>query len=268
MIVYCMDCPTCGDSFDTEQGVKSHHAQVHGESISGFEYECGACGETFRDNRSPDHSEAPEYCSHECYSESLAKGSMEDGECEECGEVVPYNKRFCDYQCYWEWLADGNSSSYDEEVREKISKTHKELVEKGESPMQSEEFLEARDAIRQTYEVEETGHVVDSRLEEAVDLALHDAGVEYEAVCSTRETSFELSVGRYTPDFTCGNVIVEVKGIGGYIHWPERMEQTAREMAEREDVIFVVVGPVEMEHYDAYFSMEEMDGFIEYVKSR
>lgn len=31
-----VECPTCGDEFDTERGVKIHHTQSHGVSLNQF----------------------------------------------------------------------------------------------------------------------------------------------------------------------------------------------------------------------------------------
>lgn len=38
-------CPTCGDELKTEDGMKSHHKQAHGESLVNTSVECEVCGE-------------------------------------------------------------------------------------------------------------------------------------------------------------------------------------------------------------------------------
>lgn len=58
-------CPTCGKMFQSGRGVSSHHAQVHGESIAGVEYECENCGDRFR-ARDRDYKK---YCSKKCMAE-------------------------------------------------------------------------------------------------------------------------------------------------------------------------------------------------------
>lgn len=35
-VIMMEDCPTCGDSFDTERGVKIHHSQAHDISLTEF----------------------------------------------------------------------------------------------------------------------------------------------------------------------------------------------------------------------------------------
>jgi len=51
------ECPACGDSFSTAHGVKSHHKQVHGETLDTVPgadsdpVECPTCGEEFKSQR-------------------------------------------------------------------------------------------------------------------------------------------------------------------------------------------------------------------------
>jgi len=45
-----MDCPTCGKSLNTEQGMRQQHTKVHGEQFPNRT--CGNCGEEFYDPRS------------------------------------------------------------------------------------------------------------------------------------------------------------------------------------------------------------------------
>lgn len=103
-------CPTCGEVFDTDRGVKIHHSKIHGESIAGEVIECGWCGETFRAPESDDR----EFCSRECASKWLSENrrgadcyqyAKVELECDWCGE--PYKRapanaegsRFCSREC-------------------------------------------------------------------------------------------------------------------------------------------------------------------------
>ena len=45
-----MDCPTCGDSFDSEQGTRIHHSHAHGEKLPNRT--CNGCGTDFYDPKS------------------------------------------------------------------------------------------------------------------------------------------------------------------------------------------------------------------------
>lgn len=45
-----MDCPTCGESFDSEQGMRIHHGHKHGEKLPNRT--CKGCGTEFYDPKS------------------------------------------------------------------------------------------------------------------------------------------------------------------------------------------------------------------------
>ncbi|WP_133412359.1 HNH endonuclease [Natrarchaeobaculum sulfurireducens] len=77
-------CPTCGDEFGNERGVKVHHTKVHDESIAGVEVECAQCGEVktvtpSRVERYDDH-----YCNNECRAKHQRKRTSV--ECHFCGD--------------------------------------------------------------------------------------------------------------------------------------------------------------------------------------
>ncbi|UBF23091.1 HNH endonuclease [Haloarcula virus HCTV-16] len=104
-------CPTCGDGFESEVGMKSHHTQEHGESLVRRESGCKHCGDTFEwYPREAAKDEERRTCP-ECYQ----KGRRDDGDvhplrkrvtvkCAWCGEsldlppnrVEKYNFHFCD----------------------------------------------------------------------------------------------------------------------------------------------------------------------------
>lgn len=56
------DCPSCEKSFETEQAMKSHHSQRHGESIAIETRECTVCGEEVQRSRNYEKT----FCSGEC----------------------------------------------------------------------------------------------------------------------------------------------------------------------------------------------------------
>lgn len=50
-------CETCGETFPTQQGMRSHHTQKHGESLTNSDedverpYKCKTCGDRFKSRR-------------------------------------------------------------------------------------------------------------------------------------------------------------------------------------------------------------------------
>lgn len=122
------ECPTCGSvGFKTEAGMKTHHAQVHGESIAGFEYTCDWCGESGT-KRQIDEDDDHQFCSKECYGEWKSENLVgEDSpawegrtivvECEWCGSdtekaAVRYEKNeraFCSMECHGAWKSKNHS---------------------------------------------------------------------------------------------------------------------------------------------------------------
>lgn len=92
-----MDCPTCGKSLETEQGVRIHHTKVHGTTLPNRV--CKGCNADFYD---PDSKRS--YC-EECNPNAGSnngnwKGAKEESECEICGQLFEYypsNKKgvFC-----------------------------------------------------------------------------------------------------------------------------------------------------------------------------
>jgi hypothetical protein len=121
------ECPQCGSTFNTKQGMRSHHAQVHNESISGFEYTCDWCGETdVREKKETNNKRC--FCSKECYSQWRSETitgknhpSWEGGkvvvECEWCDKqhkrhksVVQKTERvFCDQNCQGKWRVENQT---------------------------------------------------------------------------------------------------------------------------------------------------------------
>jgi endogenous inhibitor of DNA gyrase (YacG/DUF329 family) len=104
------ECPTCGEEYANESGVKIHHKRIHGESIAGEKAECEICGDKFRHSS----DEAGRFCSHECYGEWKSEnyvGRMTnrvEKSCDCCGEEFEVIKsredtaRFCSKDCMWE----------------------------------------------------------------------------------------------------------------------------------------------------------------------
>lgn len=111
------ECPTCGDSFDTEAGVKQHHYALHGESIAGVDIECHNCGKVKNKKPSQVNEDGPDFCGMDCrdewYSE-YSKNKVNYG-CDWCGEIFeihPFrldqaDRHFCpDSDCYGKWQSE------------------------------------------------------------------------------------------------------------------------------------------------------------------
>lgn len=107
-----VDCPTCGDGFDSERGMKVHHGHVHGESIAGVETECDNCGETARRKRWKVENYNHTFCSESCHREF--RNQRTTVECNHCGSekvVYRYERErsedfYCDMDCYFQWQAE------------------------------------------------------------------------------------------------------------------------------------------------------------------
>lgn len=110
-------CPTCGDSFSSERGMKVHHKRIHGESIAGRTVECSNCGKMHHKDTHEAKSYDEHYCSDECHKERFSErysgennpfwsGGKVTVECAWCGaeveripaEVEPGKEYFCDLQ--------------------------------------------------------------------------------------------------------------------------------------------------------------------------
>lgn len=88
-------CPECeDDGFVSQKGLRSHYAQVHGESLR--TRKCQNCQAMFAPGEG-----SQKYCSQECYHEGREK-TVTRG-CEWCGEtfdtIPSRNRRFCSFEC-------------------------------------------------------------------------------------------------------------------------------------------------------------------------
>ena len=85
------DCPSCGESFDSQRGLGVHHSHAHGELLANRE--CARCGTEF-------HSEhEKKYCSTPCRETAVSfegennpnyAGGKQPAECEICGTEFEY----------------------------------------------------------------------------------------------------------------------------------------------------------------------------------
>lgn len=96
-----VECPTCGERFKSERGMKYHHSVVHGESIQGWDLICEVCGEEFHTNQNPEDRKT---CSRECSTELQRKYTT----CKNCGEDFTGQSNmsagdFCSRECHSEY---------------------------------------------------------------------------------------------------------------------------------------------------------------------
>lgn len=96
------ECPTCGDSFKSENGVKTHHKQIHGESIRGVVLTCHECDNKY--TRSKSHAKNSKFCSRECQSKHGSSGHS-TLTCNFCGDEynipqrISDESKFCSNDC-------------------------------------------------------------------------------------------------------------------------------------------------------------------------
>jgi len=96
-------CPTCKKEFASKRGMRSHHSQVHGQSL--IEAKCDICGKIFKRWKDNDR-----FCSHACagkyFSKLYDKGRK--AVCSTCGaefHISPSHPRhFCSRFCYRLWV--------------------------------------------------------------------------------------------------------------------------------------------------------------------
>jgi 5-methylcytosine-specific restriction endonuclease McrA len=98
------ECPTCGEIYADDHGIKVHHKLTHGESLAKETLTCEQCGEEFSEFQSRIERRKGVYCSKECkYSQGQIKT-----ECDWCGESVTksknraerYSNHYCSKNCY------------------------------------------------------------------------------------------------------------------------------------------------------------------------
>lgn len=81
------DCPTCGKTLATEQGMRQHHTKVHGEPLPNRT--CAGCGTRFYDPKA-----RLSYC-EDCNPETGEhngnwRGATEEATCRLCGDSFEY----------------------------------------------------------------------------------------------------------------------------------------------------------------------------------
>lgn len=59
-------CPTCGEVFDNQHGMKIHHSRKHGESIAGITVSCSVCNEDVTRRPHRVDRDRDNFCSLEC----------------------------------------------------------------------------------------------------------------------------------------------------------------------------------------------------------
>lgn len=113
-------CPTCGESSDTERGVRIHHTKSHGEPHPDTISTCPECDETFT---APPSAEKT-FCSPECAKTGRTYLTGDDHPratehvtltCEHCGEdytrqpSAAEGSRFCTRVCQSAWQSENFS---------------------------------------------------------------------------------------------------------------------------------------------------------------
>lgn len=101
-LVDVTECPTCGrDDFDTERAMKSHHSQVHGESIKGRVVCCDVCDDTFRKQKKKIQQHDNHYCCDDCRVEGRkSRVTVSCNECDTDIEVIQsYAEKYDSIHC-------------------------------------------------------------------------------------------------------------------------------------------------------------------------
>jgi hypothetical protein len=106
------ECPTCGETFSSEFGVKQHHTKTHGESIAGKVVDCDNCGDTVRKKPNRIKNWDNHFCGNECRFEYKRGENHHQHNritviCDNCGDetekrpcrVERSEKNFCNMSC-------------------------------------------------------------------------------------------------------------------------------------------------------------------------
>lgn len=119
-------CPSCSEQLPTEQGMHTHHALKHGESISRIESLCDTCGTIFE--YYPKRRSGT-YCSIDCNPHEPPEFSRSGEDhpsynsvkdiCDTCGSTIKvteyerenYDHHFCSNRCYGDYRSELVSGS-------------------------------------------------------------------------------------------------------------------------------------------------------------
>jgi len=127
------ECPTCGEAFKNEMGVRSHHSQKHGGpgiEVEKVTVECNYCSTDMKKYPSVAEKSDMHFCDKECHRKwqsecrpieehNWYKGGPVSVDCSNCGvelerkpAIVELNKRFyCSIECEAEWKSE-NQGAY------------------------------------------------------------------------------------------------------------------------------------------------------------
>lgn len=88
----CLSCPTCGKEFETNQGMKCHHAKIHNESLA-HTVNCDWCEKEFQRRKSVAEDNDHNFCGDNCRGKWLSENNTgEDSHC-----WVGYETSSCKY---------------------------------------------------------------------------------------------------------------------------------------------------------------------------
>jgi hypothetical protein len=116
------ECPTCGEDFETEMGMKVHHSSVHDESIATTVIVCEFCNEEFEVADSEVSNRT--YCSRKCNQKSQIDRNSKD--CEFCGEKFEFipsrSPVCCSKECSNRYLSEEYSGKNSHRWKEKTKR--------------------------------------------------------------------------------------------------------------------------------------------------
>lgn len=117
------ECPTCGEKYKSERGMKIHHTRIHDGNISKTTITCDWCGDEKTKYKSRVDRYNRDYCGSDCRDAMMSqtgsdatnwKGGKSEVECDFCGDSTSvykwqrqeFENNFCDPSCKGKYMSE------------------------------------------------------------------------------------------------------------------------------------------------------------------
>lgn len=262
------ECPWeggCSKKFQTEKGMKIHHAKAHGESLVVEITECVVCGSKFRYNT---NQKTGKFCSECIDGKDVWSGKSRSEEtCQKISERLSGIERGEEFKRKISEAMEERTLSPD--TRQKIAdaareqQTGKELsieVKRkiSEGVVDAMENMDISDLTPEPVYVEVTDRMVRSSYEAEIDMMLEESGFDYKY----EPEWYDLEKYRYLPDFRVRDILIEVKGYGD-MRDVRKLNRVRKNLSERVIVLQAAGLPLPSDCYIKWEDREKIVSVIE-----